>query len=218
MERYNELLSLYLDGEPSDAELNELAELLKVDAKLAEDFRQELLIWDAWSQEHAPERSAESFIAGFHTRLRAEADATEFELSVTKQLKERKNPFAWQPLIAIAAVLVILLSVSIFINPADVDTGLVATAEAGIVHIEGECVCTRCTMKREGRCEKAVRYTDANGEEHVIRLRRDPALREYGKHFCRHSSHVNIEGEIVEENGEKILVASAMTIGDEKVL
>ncbi|MDF7826437.1 hypothetical protein P4B35_20575 [Pontiellaceae bacterium B12227] len=218
MTRYEDLLSLYLDGEPTEAELNELAELLKNDQKLAVDFREELLIWEAWSQETVPERSAEAFLAGFHTRLRAEDDAGDFELMVTKQLKERRNPFLWQPIFAIAAVLVILLSLSVIFNPADIHTGLVATAEAGTVHIHGECVCMHCTLNKADRCRKALRYTDENGTVHLIPMKKSECLQQHKGCFCRGPTPVLIEGKLVEENGEKMLIATSLVIEEEKSL
>lgn len=218
MNRYEELLSLYLDGEPSEAEFTELADLLKADENLARQFREELLIWEIWSQETAPERSAEAFLAGLHTRLRAEDDAPAFELSVTKQLKQRRNPFRWRPIIAIAALLVILLSLSHFFNPADINTGLVATAEAGHVQIQGECVCLHCTLKKADRCCKAVRYIDAEGNKQIIRLVRDPQWRKYNKCFCKGPTPVKIEGKLVEENGEQMLAATLVSIPEEKIL
>lgn len=218
MTRYDELVSLYFDGEPSEAELEELSEILKTDATKAADFQQELFIWEAWSQERAPERSADAFLAGFHTRLRAEEDAPDFELSVTKQLKEQKNPFVWQPLMAIAAVLVILLSLSVFFNPADISTGLVATAKANHVQIQGECVCLRCTLKTEERCKLAIRYQNEKGEVQLIRLKRNPELRKYVKCFCHGPTAASIEGEIIEENGVRMLLASTLKVEDEKVL
>ena len=57
MSRYEELLSLYLDGEPTKADLDELAELLKADPELARKFREELVVWEHYSQSVAPERS-----------------------------------------------------------------------------------------------------------------------------------------------------------------
>lgn len=216
--RYEELLSLYMDGDPTENELNELTEMLKSDRELAENFRQELLIWETWSQEHAPERSSEAFLAGLHTRLRAEDDSSEFELSVTTQLKEQKALIRWPSLLAIAAAVVILLSLGYFINPSDIDTGLVSTAEAAHVHIQGKCVCMHCTLKCEGRCRQAVRFMDENGVEQILPLRRDPHLRKYSKHFCKLASHVDIEGDIIQENGERILVATAIRIADEKIM
>ncbi|MDZ8118356.1 hypothetical protein [Pontiella agarivorans] len=216
--RYQELLSLYLDGDPAENELHELAELLKSDRELAGKFRQELLIWETWSQEHAPERSATAFLAGLHTRLRAENDASAFESSVTSQLKEHKSRIRWKPLLAIAAVAVILLSLGYFISPSDIDTGLVSTAEAAHVHIQGKCVCMHCTLKREGRCRQAVRFKDDNGEEQIIPLQQDPHLRKYSKHFCKLASQVDIEGSIIQENGERVLVATAIRIDDEKIM
>ncbi|WP_372798154.1 anti-sigma factor [Pontiella sp.] len=216
MTRYEELLSLYLDGEPTEAELNELADLLKADAALAENFRSELLIWDAWSQAQAPERSGEAFLAGLHTRLRAEQDAPEFERSVTDRLRERKRPVLLRPMLAMAAVLAVLLSFGLFFNPADVNTGLVSSAEAAHVTIRGECVCLRCTLHNAERCFKAVRYTDELGEEHLIRLVRDPGLIQYNKCFCKGPTRVLIEGEIVVENGERMLLATSLTIKTEE--
>lgn len=218
MERYEELLSLYLDGEPTEVELNELTELLRADQNLAENFRQELLIWDAWSQEHAPERSGEAFLAGLHTRLRAEQDASAFELSVTNKIKERKNKFLIQPILAIAAVLVILLSVSYFLNPADINTALVSTAEAGHVRIQGECVCMKCTLQKATRCGKAVRYLDESGKENLIRLVRNSELKRYNKCFCKGPTPVLIEGQIVVENGEKMLLATSLIVENEEWL
>ncbi len=218
MTRYEELLSLYLDGDPSEAELDELEQILREDEKLAKTFQEELLIWEAWSQEHAPERSADSFLSGFHTRLRAEQDAPDFELAVTRQLKNRKNPLVWQPVVAIAAVLVIVLSLSVFFNPADIDTGLVTSAEAGFVHIHGECVCMRCTLNKAERCSKAVRFTDENGVIHMIRIKRDPELKKYNKSFCRGPTAVVIEGEIIEENGQRLLLTSSLTLENEEII
>ena len=217
MTRYEELFSLYFDGEPTDAELTELAELLKNDEKLAHDFREELVIWEAWSQEMAPERSADAFLAGFHTRLRAEEDAGTFELSVSKQLKERRKPFLWKPLIPVAAILVILLSLGVFFNPADIDTGLIATAEASSVHIHGECICLRCTLKSGGRCAKAIRYTDDEGNTKIIQLVNDPEHQKYNQCFCGGPTQVLVEGEFIEQNGAKALLATTLKIEDQKI-
>jgi len=217
MTRYQEQLSLFMYGEPTEAELNELAALLKNDEALTEHFREELLIWETWSQENAPERSADAFLAGFRTRFRAEEDAPEFELSVIKHLKERKNPFLWQPIIAIAAVLIILLSLGYFFNPADINTGLVPSAQAGMVQIQGECVCMHCTLAMTDRCSKAVRYIGADGKTRIIRLVRNPDLRQYNACFCKGPTLVKIEGKLVEENGVKLLAASSISIREEKM-
>ena len=218
MTRYEELLSLYLDGDPTANELQELANLLKADSNLAEDFRQELLIWETWSQEHAPERAADAFIAGLHTRLRAEQDAPAFERAITQKLKTRKNPFMFQPVLAIAALLVILLSISFFFNPADVNTGLISSAEAGPIQIQGECVCLRCTLQKSDRCGKAIRYIDENGTQHLIRLLQDPELKKYNKCFCKGPTQVLIEGEIVVKEDERLLRATTLNIENNEVL
>lgn len=217
MTRYDELVSLYLDGEPSEAELNELETLLRGDDALATDFRDQLMLWEAWSQETAPERSGDAFLSALHTHLRAEQDSSEFELSVTKQLRARKNPFLLQPIIAIAAVLVILLSIGVFMNPADLDTGLVSSAEASNVHLHGECLCPRCVLGTKGPCSKALRYVDEQGETQVIRLAASAELKKC-RGLCRGARPVIIEGEFVEENGEKALFAVLIEFEDEKAL
>jgi len=218
MTRYEELLSLYLDDDPTATELQELANLLKADSNLAENFQQELLIWETWSQEHAPERASDAFIAGLHTRLRAEQDAPSFERSMTKKLNARKNPFMFQPILAIAAILVLLLSIGYFFNPADLNTGLISSAEAGPVRIHGECVCLRCTLQKAERCGKAIRYIEEDGSEHLIRLMQDPELKKYNKCFCNGPTRVLIEGEIVVKKDERLLRATTLNIENNEVL
>jgi hypothetical protein len=215
MNRYRELLSLYLDGEPTESELTELARLLESDTRLTENFREELFIWDVWSQETAPERSAAAFLAGLHTRLRAEADAPEFEHSVTQKLHHRLR-FGWRPILALAAGLILLLSLSYFLNPADLDNGWISSAEAQTVHIHGECVCMHCTLNREARCRQAIRYTDEQGNVKIIGIARDPRFKKFNTCFCHGPTRALIEGEMIEENGEKILKATSITLEAEK--
>jgi hypothetical protein len=133
-------------------------------------------------------------------------------------LKEKRNPFLWQPLIAIAAVLVILLSLGYFFNPADINTGLIASAEAQPVHIHGECICMHCTLKQTDRCAKALRYTDNEGNVKIIRIARDPKFRAFNKCFCGGPTPALIEGTLGEENGQEILIADSVTLEEENIL
>jgi hypothetical protein len=137
MTRYDELVSLVLDGEPEKAELAELEQMLRADEQRARDFREQLLVWEAWSQADMPERTEGAFIASLRTRLRAEEDATEFERSVLKQFRERKNPFLLTPLVSIAAVMVIVLSLIALFRPAAPDP---AETQVELVSISGESV------------------------------------------------------------------------------
>ena len=122
-----------------------------------------------------------------------------------------------QPLIAIAAVLVILLSLGIFLNPADVSTGLVQTAEASTVHLHGECLCPRCVLGRKGPCYRAFRYEDENGRTHVIRLADSPELKKC-RGLCRGARVAMIEGEFVQQDGERALYASLIEFEEELAL
>ncbi|VGO17120.1 hypothetical protein PDESU_05715 [Pontiella desulfatans] len=211
MMRYDELLSLYFDGEPSEAELTELADLLRSDETLAMDFREQLLIWEVWSQENAPERSADAFLAAFHTRQRAEEDASDFELSMTKQLKERKNPFLWQPVFAIAAILVILLSLSVLMKPSS-DPQPVAMADHVHLHVHGECVCTHCTLHQTEKHLRAIRYVDNKGRTEIVYLVDNPEMDMKMRHFCRGPTPVLVEGDLVEQDGRRMLAATSFDL------
>ncbi len=223
MTRYDELVSLFFDGEPSDAELDEISAMLSDDRERAKDFQQQLLIWEAWSQETAPERSAEAFVAAFHTRLRAEEDASDFELAVTKQLKERKNPFLFQPVFAIAAVLIILLSLTVLLKPTDPESQMAEQTDGAEPHtrfvsIAGECVCTHCTLKMEGKHNKAIRYADANGTVQIMLLSRNPKLRQHSRKFCGGPTPVLVKGEIVEQDGQQMLTTASLDFTEGKIL
>jgi len=197
--------------------------MLSDDRERAKDFQQQLLIWEAWSQETAPERSAEAFVAAFHTRLRAEEDASDFELAVTKQLRERKNPFLFQPIFAIAAVLMILLSLTVLLKPAEPKPQVVeqmdgAEPHTHFVSITGECVCTRCTLKMEGKHNKAIRYADASGAVKIVLLARNPELRQHAGKFCRGPTPALVKGEMVEQDGQQMLAASSLSFTEENKL
>ena len=90
--RYHELLSRLFDHELSGAEADELARALNESPALRRDLRQHLVIWELWSQDQAPERSAAAFIRAWKTRLRAESEGAEtFAAAVRAELETRQS-------------------------------------------------------------------------------------------------------------------------------
>ena len=207
--RYDELVSLYIDGEPSAEELNELEELLKSDEKLALDFQDQLITWDAWSQETAPERSADSFFAGVKTRVRAEKDAPAFELSVTQKLKQRRLPMPFHPIIAVAATAALMLIfVQVMLSSSKGPTSEVI-AQTNHICVNGECICTHCTLNQTEEHIRAVRYRGEGGKTEIVLLKNNPEMNMKMRHFCRGPTPVLVEGDIENIDGQLTLTATA---------
>lgn len=203
MKRYDELVSLLMDGEPTGEELQELELILRENPDLAEDLRQQLMIWERWSQEAAPERSMDSFVAAFRTRLKAEEDANSFSKSAMRRLKPRKLPAAFAPVLALAAAIALMCMLYLLqIESEESSNYVVLDAHAHLVSIKGECVCTSCTLNMEGGHKKAIRYTDDKGGLQLIMVKRDPQLRQHTKHFCGGPTPVLVEGNLVEPAGQ----------------
>jgi hypothetical protein len=86
--RYHELLGRMMDGELSGTEDEELGRALKDFPALREDLRQHLVLWEIWSQDQSPERSAQGFVHAWETRLSAEGESAEaFTAAVRSQLE-----------------------------------------------------------------------------------------------------------------------------------
>ena len=77
-ERFDELLGLLLDGEISDEDLNELAQLVKDDAERLDELRRQLTIGDQLAQSADGTRSMQAFREALEIRLAAtsESDST----------------------------------------------------------------------------------------------------------------------------------------------
>ena len=211
MTRYEELVSLYMDGEPTQAELNELCGMLREDPELAKDLRDQLILWEAWSQEVAPERSVEAFMAAMQTRRKAERDAGQFSRSAIEKLKPRPRQLLFAPALAIAAA-VAFMCIFYLIRPTVEENPnfTVLDARAQFVAIQGECVCTQCTLHQEGGHNKAIRYADAKGEFHLVMVQRDPKLRPHTKHFCGGPTPVLVKGNLIEEAGQDQLAVAIL--------
>lgn len=211
MSRYDELVSILMDGEPTESELTELEQMLKENPELAKELRDHLLTWESWSQSVAPERSPESFLAACHTRLKAEADSTHFRQSTMRQITPTHRPIAWASGLAAAALITLAFLYSLK-PPGPDNPGLTPSlaTEPQSVSIEGESVCTQCTLNQEGGHNKGVRFTGANGAIQLLLLKRDPSLRVHTPHFCGGPTPVLVAGTLVREDGQELLATTSL--------
>jgi anti-sigma factor RsiW len=211
MTRYDELLSLYLDGEPSEQELDELVELLKADDALAKDFREQLIVWEHYSQSVAPERSFRAFEEAMKVRLRAEIDARSFQKATRKRIRTTRILRFAVPIAAVAAVLSLMIGVFWSKDSAPVNLNQASVIPVmQSVEVQGESVCTVCTLHHEGSHSKAIRFTDGAGETQVLLLENDPELRSHTGKFCGGPNHVHVHGETHEAEGAPLLAVSEL--------
>src|SRR5688572_25411082 len=99
-QRYQELLGRLLEGELSDAEAEELAAGLKDRPEMQRDLRSHLVLWKFWSQQHTPERSSDTFLNAWKTRLRVEReDADAFAAATRSRIDapDRRTEIAINP-------------------------------------------------------------------------------------------------------------------------
>lgn len=145
-ERFQELQSIYLDGDPSPSEVEELATLLREDPTLVDNFRQELHFLDLMEQAVKPERTFEAFVNGLETRVRAERTADEFMSELLPKLKavdeaqiapvpmEKVHAFpTWQrAALATAAAAAAVLGALAFLDPTSLfESGSATVADSG---------------------------------------------------------------------------------------
>ncbi len=204
MSRYDELVSLILDGEPTQGELAELEQLLREEPKLTRDLAEQLANWEIWAQDAAPERSPEAFLAGFLTRSKAEADSADFRRDAIQKLKSSNRPTFLIPQL-IAAGIALLACIFFFkrSDPKPRSTHAPVDVPSQSFTVKGEGVCTQCTLNQEGPHNKALRYTGADGALKLLLLKRDPSLRQHTQAFCGGPTPITAEGELVQINGEE---------------
>ncbi|MBO35577.1 MAG: hypothetical protein CMO64_05240 [Verrucomicrobiales bacterium] len=90
-ERFEELLGQLLDGDISNAQLDELSALAATPGKL-EEIRRQLAMADQLSQSEDQRRTAEVFLAGLSTRMDATAEPDEFVEQVMESVTENQPP------------------------------------------------------------------------------------------------------------------------------
>lgn len=136
-----------------------------------------------------------------------------FELSATKELKQRKNPFL-RPIFAVAAIggLFMILG-NILQMAADEDNSsspqtAMEKPEATHLTINGECVCIKCTLKISTQHHRAIRYRGENSQTRVILLEDNPAADMDTNYFCNGPTPCLAEGDIIDHDGLRMLKAS----------
>jgi hypothetical protein len=89
---YASLANRLLDQELTEAQADQLSELIRADSRRANDLRRKLVLWELFEQQNNPERSAEAFLNSFRTRVLAERDAEHFVASTTERVRREGQP------------------------------------------------------------------------------------------------------------------------------
>lgn len=208
--RYGSLVDTLLEEGLSPAEADELASIVAAHPHLRTDLRRQLALWELWSQQQAPEREAESFLAACRTRLRAESDSDResFVAAVRRRLNPRGTgrtpgrgwfgfPFslAWAAPLAVALVAAMVW--------------IALPRQAGATTLQGEAVCAAC-MLHEGHEHLAVlRIQDGATTRHLYLESDHPLYAEIGN-YCAAPIPVHATGPVRERDGRLILSVRAL--------
>jgi len=190
-DRFEELLGRLLDNELSLAEGDELAAALRAEPARFRELRQHLGLWELWTQQQAPERSAEAFLAACRTRLRAEREGENFLTRLKERISrdstksKRPTHLAWAASIAlvIAATAIVLWQFA-----AHPSTEI-------MIALQGEAVCPACVL-HEGHEHVPALRVRKDGATRVYYLDPSPALASQQGYFCGGPTPVKIEGKI----------------------
>jgi len=208
--RYDELVAALHEDGLAAAEADELAALVRAQPELRRDLRRQLVLWELWSHQQAPERGAASFLAACRTRLRAESEGeSESFLAALHQRQTRETrrtppgrrwlrgplAFAWAaPLAAALVALVIWIAMP-------------RTAQA--TTLTGEAICTACMLHESHEHRPVLRIQDG-GTTRLCYLESDhPLHREIGN-FCAAPVPIHATGGLRTENGRLILAVQAL--------
>jgi hypothetical protein len=208
------LLAQLFDGELTTSEAEALASLLRTDSKLRRELRDSLVAWELWSQRHAPERSAESFLAGCRTRLAAESEGDRFLSEVQQRISELESselptgestgvpqvqPCArWRhcrlPRLAWAAVVAAAAAALWTFTP--------HTAQAVTLH--GEAICTACALHETHAHLPAIRVHE-QGTTHIYYVRPDPSPVQQLGSYCAAPMPVVVTGTTTLREGHRLI-------------
>lgn len=216
--RYQELLEHLLEGELSDREAEELAVALRERPELRRDLRSHLVLWEFWSQQHAPERSSEAFLNAWKTRLRVEGeDAEAFAESIRTRIGtphqrtgaidflvrflrpiRRPKGMAW------AASVLIVISAAVLWFAA-------ARSVQAVTVLKGEAVCTACVLHESHEHAPALRVI-AGLRTNVYYLDRSPAVAALQDYFCVGPTAATAEGKPRTKDDRLLFQATKITI------
>jgi hypothetical protein len=210
--RYQELLGRLFEGELTEPEAGELAGELQAQPALQLDLHRHLVLWEAWSQHQAPERSAEAFVAGWKTRLRAENEETDaFFRKVRAQLETRgRRVTAWfaqlrgamrRPTGIAWATSAVLAGLAVVFWLA------VPHPAQAMVTIQGEAVCPACVL-HEGHAHVPAIRVHTDGTPRIYYLERSPALTGLQGRFCSGPTPATVEGQSHTVGGREMFTVS----------
>ncbi len=208
--RYESLVDTLLEEGLSPAETEELAALVAARPDLRADLRRQLTLWELWSQQQAPERGADSFLAACRTRLRAEndVDRESFVAAVRRRLSLGDSRHAagraWFgfPLnLAWAAPLTIVLVLTVL--------WIALPRQAEATTFEGEAICASCMLHQTHEHLPVIRIQDGATERHFYLESDHPLYREIGD-YCAAPIPIHATGPLRRENGRVILAVRAL--------
>lgn len=198
-ERFEELLGRLLDGELSPVDGDELAAVLRAEPDRRRECRQHLVLWELWSQQQAPERSAEAFVAAFRTRMHAERQSESFVDSLKKRIARdaggagtESRLGAWWAALRRPAGLAWASSVAVVALVFFVWLLAPHRAEAMTI-VHGEAVCPLCVL-HEGHVHRPALRVNEGGVARVIDLDPSDQLAQMQGYFCSGPNPLTVEG------------------------
>jgi hypothetical protein len=205
-ERFVELVGRLLDDELAVGEGDELAAALRAAPELRRELRQHLVIWELWSQQRSPERSAEVFFVALQTRRRAEFDGESFLAGLKRRMardpeaipargagisgwlarlgraSRRPASLGWAALAVLVGSAVILW--------------LVAPQRANAATIvRGEALCRACVL-HEGHTHTRTVRALVNGVAQYYDLEGVHSGFELQSYFCGGPAPITVEGRL----------------------
>ena len=228
-DRYQALLGCLLDGAISDAESEELAQMLNSEPELRRDLREHLVLWDLWAQQATLERSATSFLAAWKTRLAAEAGADEFREAVRAKLEtvapraERRTQaeasearlVTWMAALRRPAGLAWAAAMAVVVLTGSLWLVLPRSAHATVT-IHGEAVCTACVLHQTHDCHPAIRVT-SEGATQIYYLDSNQAVAGMQGRFCSGPTPAVATGTTATKDGRRLFAAATVFWpGDQK--
>jgi C4-dicarboxylate-specific signal transduction histidine kinase len=209
-ERFEFLAGRLLDGELTDDEVEELTAAVRADPSRRRELRQHLVLWELWAQQQAPERSADAFLAAWHTRLRAERQGDEFVVQVRERLSHRARAASlllralewWRraagPIriaCAAGAAAVVLVACLWLVIPQHA---------RATTTLKGEAVCTACMLHETHEHLPAIRV-QADGAPRIYYIQSDPHALLRPGHYCAAPVPLTVTGRSEIKNGRLML-------------
>lgn len=217
--RDRELANRALDDELTSEEGAEFAASLARHPELLQSLQRELVLWELWSQEHAPERSTTAFMQSWETRVQAEESAQAFVddvaaktqgsnrwrfLAARQWVRRWTWPALLKPVLVLASV-VAIMSMAL----------LVLTKPAHAVQtLTGEAVCRACQLKENHAHNAALRVRDNTKSTTIYYLDPDNAIPRTWGNFCAGPVPVQVTGRVTRTNGQFFLTAEQVTAAE----